>query len=645
MLSDIRGSLKDIADSYISGNILSSSVLISKLNNVEIIRKDIEICSGKKIFYISKISDEVSLSIVKNNNYEYYFCFSNKFYSNYKGNRLEIAEWINGYPVNYTSLSDYLKHIFVLSLVITSLSILILYKLLQKQEYYRKKQITKDLVSKIKHEINRPISRIQFLLKSIYSPNELGNYENINDKIYQMFLLTKTHGFLVNSMFSYAMEKNNLKNVVEKNTININNIFDYCLNISIKNNVKNLDVKKNISNFFDTNLVIIDKVFLEISISNIFTNAFEAVYRNYNTLNKDSELDIFRLEIFADYEIERNRMTIEIKNFGSYIPENNFDDIFIPGITSDKNTNTGYGLSILKEIVDSYSGEVKVFSFLNKKDFKNSWVSFKLTFNDIEHISISKKEIKNLEYIYDKKINILVSDDDIYFLNYFKSIFKNFSNFNIKYFLTVQESCAYIRENNDLDLAIIDMEFDKDPIGGKKISEAIISKNTRIIFHTSFLNQSFIKKYEFYQKIISKERVLEIIDEIYQHKYSNNDKYQVIILDDEPHILNQWKQINPDIDFLYFNQYDDLFDYIDREKIDLSNIKLILTDYYFDKIKLGLNLLSNDNLTTLREIYDYEGYIVLFTNAPPLQNIKHVNATISKSPINLSRFIDELKSY
>lgn len=538
-LSDLRGSLRDIADSYLDGEVMISSHLYSNINKVEIIKYNNEKCSliSNKYFFKITINYTVTSYITIDENYKFYFCFINSFYSNTIKGEIKIATWITGFPIKLSSISSYLIHIIILSLLIMFVSIFVLYKILLKQEEYKKRELTIDIIKKLKHEINRPISKIQSISKILFNSLELCSQKSIKDRLNQIFLLTKTHSLVLNSMFSYAIEKNELKNVIEENEINIFEVLEYCLNVSLKENIKNIKLKKNISEFYQNNLIYMDKVFLEISISNILTNAYEAVYRNFVSIN--SELEIFELEIKFDFDEVLKKMIIEIKNYGSFVDENSYEEIFKPGITCNEKTNTGYGLSILKEIVDSYNGSIYLSSYLDKIDFKKSWVCIKINFNNINYKPICKEIIN--------------------------------PNINPKNVITFNKKVDVIRENH-------------------------------------------------------------------------LEKFIVVIIDDEIYLLEQWKKLNPSIYFIYFKNYDDFFDSVDQKKINLSNIQLILTDYYFDKIKLGMTLLSNNSLRTLRDIYDYDGYVILVSNVDIQQNINGIDATISKSPISLHGLIVNLKN-
>ena len=146
--------------------------------------------------------------------------------------------------------------------------------------------------------------------------------------------------------------------------IDIDEAFNKCLSITLKENRDKHKITKNMGNFLKENLIIIDENYFMISILNIITNAYEAVQRNFAS-QKINESD-FNININAEYNPMNKRLSISIKNYASYIDKDKFDLIFNPGISGNIKTNSGYGLAILKDIIqDLYHGEILLESELN----------------------------------------------------------------------------------------------------------------------------------------------------------------------------------------------------------------------------------------------------------------------------------------
>lgn len=84
---------------------------------------------------------------------------------------------------------------------------------------------------------------------------------------------------------------------------------------------------------------------------------------------------------------------IKIADNGEGISKENIDKIFDSGFsTKDKKTESGYGLSVVKEKINAYRGSINVFSDTDKTEFKLEFPAF-------------VKEEK-------KKHNILIAEDD-----------------------------------------------------------------------------------------------------------------------------------------------------------------------------------------------------------------------------------------
>lgn len=528
-LSDLRGSLRDIADSYLDGEIMATSHLYSQINKVEIIKYNHDKCDYKHALLSRNINFNTSAYITKDINYSFYFCFSNNFYSETLNGKKLIATWITGFPIKMSSISSYLSHIISLSLIILIASIIILYKILVKQEEYKRKQLTQDIASKLKHEINRPISKIQTLSTLLFSCYEKYSEKNIKDKLNQILLLTKTHDLFLNAMFKYALNKNNIVSKLENNYISLNEIIDSCIDETIKDNVPSYIINKNISQFFSEHMIFIDKSYLAIAIQNILTNARQAVYRNCESMNKKFEK--LEIDFKADYDQSIKSVVILIKNFGSYIERENMKEVFISGKTSNEKTNTGYGLPVLKDIVEMYKGEIELTSNKDSKDIKNSWVCFKIILKEINYI-------------------------------------KNSSTNEVKH--------------------------------NESLIEEVLNKPAQLL--------------------------------------------TVAIIDDEFHLYKDWELINPNVRFLYFSHYDHFFDELDDNKnISISEINIIITDFYFDKIQYGLTLLSSNNLESLRNVYRYNGIIALSSNVEQDNLInKHIDIVINKYPQRIENLINRV---
>ena len=115
------------------------------------------------------------------------------------------------------------------------------------------------------------------------------------------------------------------------------------------------------------------------------------------------------------------------------------------------------------------------------------------------------------------------------------------------------------------------------------------------------------------------------------------------MIDDENYLYEDWKKINSDCNFTMFSSYDDFFIYLSKDPQKIDEIDIILTDYYFDKIRAGLTLYTSDVLGSLRDIYEYKGFIVLVSNANVDEN-SHIDAVVDKVPKKILDLINKLKN-
>ena len=94
---------------------------------------------------------------------------------------------------------------------------------------------------------------------------------------------------------------------------------------------------------------------LEKGLINLIKNAFQSLEKSYNG----------KVHVSAFKNVE-NRVIIEVKDNGGGIPANIIDDIFIPFYTT-KNSGSGIGLSLSRQIMRLHSGTITVSSILNKE--------------------------------------------------------------------------------------------------------------------------------------------------------------------------------------------------------------------------------------------------------------------------------------
>ena len=136
----------------------------------------------------------------------------------------------------------------------------------------------------------------------------------------------------------------------------------YCNNLSISSIIQSIVNKykeiiksykisidtSSIENFeFNMPMLQID---IESIVINMITNSFEAL--------KGKKTKIIKLSAVDDYANKRYKLIFEDSGIG--VPEDKKEWIFIPLNTTKKEDGVGLGLTIVKDIVESYHGTIKI---------------------------------------------------------------------------------------------------------------------------------------------------------------------------------------------------------------------------------------------------------------------------------------------
>jgi len=133
---------------------------------------------------------------------------------------------------------------------------------------------------------------------------------------------------------------------------------DSILQLAVETAIKSNDIKVTIEEKADLSKLIIPELELFRVLSNIISNAVEAMEGQGN--------------IFAKaYQLEE-KVIILIQNDGPEIPKDVLLDIFKTGFTTKDNTEKGhgFGLSIVKELVERYDGQINVASSEELTEFR-----------------------------------------------------------------------------------------------------------------------------------------------------------------------------------------------------------------------------------------------------------------------------------
>jgi len=162
-------------------------------------------------------------------------------------------------------------------------------------------------------------------------------------------------------MNRYDDLKSALKDVIDNskysNNINLqksNSILYLALETAVKSN----DIKVTIEERADLHKLVIPELELFRVLSNIVSNAVDAMEGKGNIFAKSYQLE--------------DKVIILIQNDGPEIPKSILLDIFKTGFTTKDNTEKGhgFGLSIVKELVKKYNGHINVASSKELTEFR-----------------------------------------------------------------------------------------------------------------------------------------------------------------------------------------------------------------------------------------------------------------------------------
>ncbi len=199
----------------------------------------------------------------------------------------------------------------------------------------------KLLGSAVSHDLRTPLARIQFgidTLREEDKPETRCIYEKkISDNVAEMTALVET-------LLRYARLDQNMLSM-EKKSLDLDELITNCIsNVQQENVEKSLEIRY--ENPLETLYVLADASYIRMVVNNLLYNAI--AYGNGIVCVKLTKQD--------------KMATISISDNGDGIDESLHTDILKPFVRGPNNTNKGhgFGLAIVKRILDWHNGSIKL---------------------------------------------------------------------------------------------------------------------------------------------------------------------------------------------------------------------------------------------------------------------------------------------
>ena len=255
---------------------------------------------------------------------------------------------------------SYIKTIFIVSSIISIISLFAIYKLANKvskiivkpvEETFEKQ---KQFISDASHELKTPLAVIE--ANSDVLENEIGKNKWINYIQNETDRMNK----LINELLLLAKIEN-VDNLKEYKQLNLSKEVEIILSMfESMAYEKQVVIKSKISENIIMNG---NKEDIEHIVSTLTDNAIKHT--------KEQK------EVVVELKKEKNEIVLEVKNMGDPIPEEERKKIFERFYRIDKSRNRnekryGLGLAIAKSTIEKYNGKIDVF-------YKDNFTIFKVT--------------------------------------------------------------------------------------------------------------------------------------------------------------------------------------------------------------------------------------------------------------------------
>lgn len=351
-------------------------------------------------------------------------------------------------------------------------------------------------------------------------------------------------------------------------------------------------------NFRHRGKILVDEQQLVRVFSNILENAEQAIAGRAETIT---------ISTFNDSSAIDPKISIEIHNTGSFIPQSDIKNIFDAFFTKGKNSGTGLGLAIVKKIMHSHGGSVSAsssqktgtsFRFLIPAQhgpdeapltLPTSSAELKFSFSEssLEEAGQESMELSVSPTAKLLKVSILVIDDEDTYASAVEAVLRPQLNQSqsVICIATDPEQAVSLAQSTHFDFVICDYDLSSESKTGIDVLRLIKTLQPRIftILHTNhtFTDEQLLKAKDtvhlHLQKPLNFADLTPLLDQFTQSQTKQNRS--IAIIEDDLIFAEQLEKRLLDYEISHFDNPDDFL--FSQKQNSTQSYSAVITDYYF----------------------------------------------------------------
>jgi signal transduction histidine kinase/CheY-like chemotaxis protein len=499
------------------------------------------------------------------------------------------------------------------------------------------------------HDVRKPFSMLNMTAQSV---QKISDPEKIRSLMTRMLPELERAMSSVEGMIQDIMEID-ARSTVHREQTDVKSFIDECLRDGFRlRNAKDISLSYDLNHSMN---VEIDRLRIKRVILNIVDNAIQAMGTSGRMWIASNDMS----------DSGKSFVELTIGNANTYIDQENIERIFEAFYTSGKKGGTGLGLAIAQKVVLEHGGKI---SARSKKDLgteftfslpvshsvpvydqgigdlpihSSAYCEFKLpefgslTANTKESEALLIRLVETKKSL-NRPIKILVVDDEQVYLETIQTILTNGSFadlFDVSVTDNSKNALSFAQFNRP-DVILCDIDLGSNSSNGFELVANIRERGNQsfIIMHSNRTSPLDAEKANsagadaFLPKPIDEIKFIATITKglnlpVERTMNTKNDyKDIVVVIDDDVFVLEAWATILDDAELMTFESPTHFWQYLAANKSFINDIKLIVTDFYFDneshengesfavKIKtigdIPVLLSSNASFSTMPSVFD-----------------------------------------